>query len=135
MLIVKNDEVPDSLRYWFVVHFVLDVLFAVPLLLFPELVLPALGWSCVDPVLSRLVGAALMGIGVESFLGRNAGADAYRAMLNLKIIWASSASLGFILGIAAGGPTISWFFLGIFLAFLGLWIYYRLQLRNFPAGS
>ena len=129
MVIIKNNEVPYSLRIWFVVHFVLDFIFAVPLLLVPELLLPLFGWPYVDPIMSRLVGAALMGIGVESLLGRNADADAFRAMLNLKIIWASSAVFGIGLGTILGGPAIGWILLVIFAAFLGLWVYYRLQLR------
>jgi hypothetical protein len=126
---IQDNQVPDSLRTWFVVHFVLDFIAAVPLLLAPEILLPILGWEMVDPIASRLVGAAFMGIGVESLLGRNAGREAYLAMLNLKIIWASSASLGLVLGLAAGGPVINWALLAIFLLFLALWVYYRLRLR------
>ncbi|HSF80736.1 MAG TPA: hypothetical protein VLA49_05860 [Anaerolineales bacterium] len=122
-------SVPDSLRTWFVVHFVLDFIFAVPLLLAPERVMPLIGWNAVDPITSRLVGAALMGIGVESLLGRKASLETYRAMLNLKIIWAASAVVGISLGLAAGGPPAAWVFLGIFAAFLGLWGYYRNLLR------
>lgn len=127
---VQDLQVPDSLRFWFVVHFVLDFILAVPLLFAPEILLPLVGWETIDPIMSRLVGAALMGIGVESLLGRNAGVEAYRAMLNLKIIWASSASLGLILGLAAGGPPIGWAILAIFVLFLLLWIYYRLRLHR-----
>jgi len=81
-------DVPKSLRVWFVIHFVLDIIIAIPMLLVPELLLPLLGWSVVDPITSRLVGAALLGIGVESLIGRNASSDVFKAMLNLKILWA-----------------------------------------------
>jgi hypothetical protein len=126
---VPNTEVPNSLRFWFVVHFAVDMLFAIPLFLAPEVIMPRLGWSVVDPITSRLVGAALLGIGVESLLGRNASRDVFKAMLNLKILWASGAVLGIGLGIIAGGPSIAWLLLVIFAAFLGLWIYYRISLR------
>jgi len=76
-----------------------------------------------------LVGAALLGIGVESLLGRNASRDVFKAMLNLKILWASGAILGIGIGLVAGGPSIAWLFLAIFTAFLGLWAYYRVKLR------
>jgi hypothetical protein len=85
--------VPPGLRNWFVVHFVADMLFGIPLLFFPRWLLPLLGWITYDPLTSRLVGAALMGIGLESLLGRKASAETFRAMLNLKIVWASSAIL------------------------------------------
>jgi hypothetical protein len=126
-----EDRIPNSLRRWFVVHFVLDVLFGLPLLLAPEIMLPLFGWRPIDPILSRLVGAALMGIGVESLLGRNAGVEAYKAMLNLKVIWASSATLGIALGLANGGARFGWVILAIFAVFLGIWTYYRWRLRDF----
>jgi len=53
-------QVPNSLRVWFVIHFIVDMLFAIPLLFFPEFLMPLLGWDVVDPVMSRLVGAAIL---------------------------------------------------------------------------
>lgn len=125
----KSNNVPRSLRVWFVIHFALDITLAIPLLLVPELFLPLLGWLVVDPIMSRLVGAALLGIGVESLLGRNANRDVYKAMLNLKILWAAGAVFGIALGMAVGGPPIGWLLFAIFAAFLGLWSYYRYILR------
>lgn len=122
-------EVPNSLRTWFVIHFVVDMLTGVPLLLFPELVMPLLGWNTIDPISTRVVGAALMGIGIESYLGRNASIEVFRAMLNLKVIWASSAILGIGLGIWMGGTKAGWAFLGVFAVFLVVWIYYWRKLR------
>ncbi len=78
--------VPDRLRFWFVVHFIVDMLFAIPLFVAPEWLLILFGWDRVDPLTSRLVAAALFGIGIESFLGRGAGIEAFRGMLNLKLI-------------------------------------------------
>ena len=123
----STTTVPLALRNWFVVHFALDVVFAVPLLLAPEWLLPRLGWLFVDPVTSRLVGAALMGIGVQSLLGRNAGIETFRAMLNLKIIWSASATFGLGLALLRGGPPVAGLFLMVFMSFLGLWVYYRLR--------
>ncbi len=125
---ISDSTVPLSLRRWFVVHFAIDVVIAVPLLLAPEWLLPRVGWLFVDPITSRLVGAALMGIGVESLLGRNAGAEALRAILNLKIIWAASATFGLGLGLLKGGPPVAGLFLVVFVAFLGVWVHYRLRL-------
>ena len=126
---VKREEFPKSLRLWFVVHFVLDIIFAIPMILIPEKLMTFVGWSVVEPVTARIVGAALLGIGVESLLGRNASREVFKHMLNLKIIWSAGAVLGIGLGIAAGGPPIAWAFLAIFAAFFGLWSYYRIKLR------
>ena len=124
----KIDQVPNGLRSWFVLHFVADILFAIPLLFFPQAILNLFGWTTYDPIMSRLVGAALMGIGVESLLGRNADADTFRAMLNLKVIWASSALFAFGAGIAEGAAPIAWVLMWIFALFWGVWVYYRVNL-------
>ncbi len=125
----KERLVPDSLRFWFVIHFIADIIAAIPLLFIPEKVLPLLGWDTVDPITTRLVGAALMGIGIESLLGRNASIDAFRAMLNLKIIWASSAVVALGLGSFISGIVAGWIIMIIFIVFLSIWTYYRIQLR------
>lgn len=116
--------VPRALRTWFVIHFAADILFAVPLLFFPEAFLALFGWTTVDPVTTRLVGAALVGIGGESLLGRGAELSVYRTMLRLKILWSLAAVLGFILSIAHGAPWGTWLFLGIFASFSLLWMYW-----------
>ncbi len=126
----NTSPIPNSLRRWFVLHFAVDMLLGVPLLLAPEWLLPKLGWLFIDPVATRLVGAALMGIGVESLLGRNAGAETLRAMLNLKIIWAGSAIFGLAMGWYKGGPPATGLFLVVFIAFFGLWVYYRRKLAG-----
>jgi hypothetical protein len=126
----NNKSIPQGLRTWFVIHFAVDMLFGVPLLFFPHWIMGIFGWSYVDPVTSRLVGAALLGIGGESLVGRNANLETFRALLNLKIIWAFGAVLGIGLGIRDGAPLIAWGILGIFALFLGVWLYYRIRLRE-----
>lgn len=124
-----DGSVPRSLRGWFVFHCVADVVFAVPLFFAPTAFLSALGWPAVDPITSRLVAAALMGIGLESYLGRNGDREAFRGMLNLKIIWSGTATLGILWSVLAGGPAMAWAFVAIFGGFNALWVYYRLRLR------
>jgi hypothetical protein len=123
-------EVPISLRRWFVVHFVADLLFAIPLLVAPVVTLRALGWTTIDPVAPRLVGAALAGIGIESLIGRNDSVDAFRAMLRLKCIWSGVAAVGLALSIFQGAPPITWAFLAVFVGFGVLWNTYRIRMRS-----
>ena len=124
--------IPNSLRTWFVIHFVADIIFAMPLLLAPAPFLTFFGWTTIDPLAARLVGAALMGIGIESFLGRNAGLEAYKGMLNLKIIWSASATFGLLLTMMTiGEPLMGWVLaLAIFGPFCALWIYYRIRIGS-----
>jgi hypothetical protein len=126
-----SSPVPASLRTWFVIHFVLDVIFAVPLFLFPHATLEIFGWPAVDPLATRLVAAALFGIGIESLLGRNASLESFGNFLNLKIIWSGSATLGILAAIIWNGYAAvpaAWLLLGVFFAFNLLWVYYRVRL-------
>jgi len=125
-----NSQIPSKLRTWFIIHFFADMIFGIPLLFFPELVLPHLGWNAIDPISVRVVGAALMGIGIESWLGRDSSMEVYRAMLNLKVIWSSSAIIGIGLGILNGGPAAGWLFLAIFVIFWFVWVYYWRKLSR-----
>ncbi len=127
-------DVPLSLRRWFMAHFVVDIVFAVPLLLAPGLLLSPLGWSCVDPTSARLVGAALLGIGTQSLIGRNDGQAVYTAMLNLKILWSLAAIFGLVASIAGGAPPAAWAFLCAFIAFSGVWIHYRIRFKQMEAA-
>jgi hypothetical protein len=127
---MDNTGVPRGLRVWFVVHFALDIVFALPLMVAPRFMLSRLGWSTIDPLTARLVGAALLGIGGASLLGRNSSAQVFRAMLDLKIIWSLSAILAIAISMISGAPPVGWAALGIFAAFCATWIHYRLQLRS-----
>ena len=122
--------VPSSLRKWFVIHFIADMMAGLPLLLFPKQFLAVLGLFVDDTFAYRVVGAALMGIGWESLLGRNAGPDQFRGMLRLKLIWASSAIVGMSLSILVdSAPAIGWWFVGIFGVFFCVWAHYAWRLR------
>ena len=124
-------DVPRILRLFFIIHFGLDVLFAVPLFIAPIGFLSFLGWSSIDPVSTRLVAAALFGIGIESLLGSRASSDSFLSLLNLKIIWSITAVAGITISIAEmgwGPPPALWVFLGVFAGFNGLWIFWRIRL-------
>lgn len=125
--------VPRVLKKWFVVHFAADVLFAVPLLMFPNTFLSLLGWQTIDPFATRIVAAALFGIGIESFLGRHSDARTYKNMLNLKIIWSGAAIIGICLTLfqaRGASPVAQWIVLMVFIVFHMLWIMWRIRIGN-----
>ena len=125
----RDPAVPAALRRWFVAHFAVDWIVGIPLFIAPQQLLSLFGWHLVDPIATRLFAAALLGIGGQSWLGRKGGKQEFRGMLNLKIIWAASASVGLLAGVVSGGPRLAWLGLAVFAAFLGLWVYWRLRLR------
>ena len=123
-------SVPASLRTWFVAHFVADVVFALPLFVAPRAFLGLLGWSSIDPLATRLVAAALFGIGIQSLLGRKEGVDAFRAMLNVKVIWSATATVGLVWSQLEGGPAFGWAFVAVFATFNVVLTYFRWRLRG-----
>jgi divalent metal cation (Fe/Co/Zn/Cd) transporter len=127
------NQAPKALQIAFVAHFIIDWLFAIPLLIFPETFLGALGWQKVDPVATRLVAAALAGIGLESLLGRTADIEVFKGMLNLKIIWSSVALLGLTISIIQQAQNNPWLLIAIliiFMLFNLLWLYWRIRLAK-----
>jgi len=121
----RDDRVPIALRRWFVLHFVADWLFAVPLFFAPQSFLGSLGWQHPDPVLARVVAAALVGIGTQSLLDRNAPLESFKSLLELKILWSSTAAIGLLWSALTVGPVMVWGFFAIFAGFNGVWSYWR----------
>jgi hypothetical protein len=125
-------NIPRALRIWFIIHFIIDVVLAIPLLLIPRTFLSVLGWQTIDPLAARIVAAALFGIGIESFLCRNSGVESFRNMLNLKIIWSAGAVIGTVITIVqnSSASTIAeWMILITFFVFNIVWIYWRRYLK------
>ena len=123
----------NALRKFFILHFVIDVVSAIPLFLSPTLLLTTLGWQVVDPVAARMVAAALFGIGIESYIGRNSSRDSLIGMLNLKIIWSFSAIIGIgtsmMQNIQQNPLALKIIFI-TFIAFNLLWVYWRIRLSS-----
>jgi len=125
--------VPRALKNWFIVHFIADITFAVPLFILPEQFLTFMGWSAVDPITARMVAAALFGIGTESLLSRNSTIDSFKTMLDLKIIWSLFAVFGLLLGLINGlfnNIYIGLFLLITFILFNILWTYWKIKISK-----
>jgi hypothetical protein len=134
MELAQNElSTPKALRVWFMIHFWADILFAIPLMVSPETCLEFFGWQKVDPFTTRLVAAALFGIGIESLVARHARLAAFREMLNLKIIWSGAAIIGIGLSIwqgAQGRPFFAWVILSVFIGFNILWVFWRIKIKR-----
>ena len=117
----------SGLKTWFVVHAAIDYIFGLPLLLIPIKFMTLLGWQTIDPLTTRLLGAALIAIGTISYITRNEDTNVYRNILKLKITWSVTAILGIILTIIQGAPKLIWAILIIFILFTAIWNYYFIK--------
>ncbi len=133
MKVTQKTAIPKALKIWFIIHFIVDISFALPLFFAPNWFMTLLGWKTIDPVTTRMVAAALFGIGGESLLNVNLSRDAFITMLNLKIIWSITAIIGFIIALAGGifgYPVVGFGLLVVFTVFNIIWIYWRLRLKK-----
>jgi hypothetical protein len=124
-------KVPTSLRYWFLAHFVIDFVFAIPLLVAPLWTLGLFGFETTTSeavLFARLVGAALIGIGGASLFMHKKGMETYSSMLTLKILWSSAAMVAIGISVFEGSaPEEALWFLRIFIIFNAIWIYYKVR--------
>lgn len=123
-------SVPSSLRIWFKIHFLVDILFAFPLLFFPVWFLNLFGFIIIETLTPRLVGAALIGIGGTSLLLNKKGPETYNTLLSLKILWSISAIIGIILTLLESAQKSLYLFLLIFIIFSSIWIYYKIRIKS-----
>ena len=121
-------KVPKSLKTWFLVHFIIDYIIAIPLFFFPVYSLTLLGLETIDPVTARLVAAALFAVGGISLLAKEKSKETYNTLLTLNLIWSGTAILGLLLSIFQGYPKILWVFVVIFGIFFEIWYYYKKKL-------
>jgi len=126
---MKLKEVPQGLRIWFLVHFVADLIFAIPLIFFPDWIFGLFGFTVIEPTTSRLLGAGLIGIGGASLFAYKKGKESFDILLTLKILWSLSAILILLFSIIDGAPKTLWLITAIFTVFSSVWIYYKIKLQ------
>jgi len=122
-------KTPRSLKIWFIIHFLIDIIFGLPLLFIPKLTLTFLGFTTIETLTARLLGAALIGIGGTSFLIKDKKLEQFKALLLLKIVWSSAAILAILLTLYQGAPKITWLILIVFVIFSAVWYYYNKTLK------
>lgn len=117
-------EIPKSLRTWFLIHFWVDLLFSIPLFLFPSFMLPFFSLQG-DAVLVRIIAAAMFAIGTTSLITRNAGKESYLSLLTLKILWSSAALLALGIALVTTKDILLLPLFATFLLFNIVWVYYK----------
>lgn len=115
-----------SLRYTFVVHAIVAFALGVGLLLAPGRWLGLFGWAPVDPIISRILGAALLGLAWSSWRGWRASERQQVAFLvELEAVFCVLACVGMLRQTCCGYyyPWYVWTLLAILAAFAVAWVY------------
>jgi hypothetical protein len=121
--------IPNSLKMWFIIHFIIDTIFAIPLIFFPSWIIGLFGLPSSEAVMARLVGAALIGIGGASFFSYKGTKENYDILLTLKLLWSSTAILGLLLSVISGAPNTIWLIIVMFTIFFFIWLYYKYRIK------
>jgi hypothetical protein len=121
-----------ALRIWLILSFIVDMIFGIPLLLVPHDIAAVFQFEDQGLFVLRLIGAALIGIGMGSVLvvGERGQRGGFEAIVNLKLVWTIFSVIGIGLSISDGAPKSAWLFFAIFCVFAIGWIYHAVQLRK-----
>ena len=115
-----------SLKYTFLIHVIVSLIFGAALLLAPGRFLGLFGWAPIDPLISRLLGAALLALAWSSYRGW--GASSYEqvsVLVEMEVIFTVFGSVGLLRHLLkAWYPWYVWFLLAVLLVFAIAWAYH-----------
>lgn len=120
-----------ELRTLFILHAVVSLLLGAPLMLFPGPFLGALGWTPIDPIITRVAGAAILAMGYSSVRAWLADSPQVAVVLiEMEAIFSIVAVLGLLrhLLVSYYLPAVDFSF-GLLLVFAAAWIVFRLRER------
>ena len=112
------------LKLTFLFHMVVAFLFGAPLLVMPGSFLGWFGWAPVDPLLSRVLGAALLALAWSSFRGWRATERKQVAILvELEAVFTTLGCVGLLRHLlVANYPLMVWLVFAVLAAFAVAWI-------------
>ena len=120
------------LRGTFVVHGVVAVVVGVLLLGMPGRFLQLLGWAPIDPLVSRLLGAAFLALAWGDFRGWRAHSwSEVDVFVEVQLAFAALASVGLLRHLVSGHwPAMVWIVLLVFVLFAVAWLVALLMSRQ-----
>jgi hypothetical protein len=114
-----------SLRVIFLIHAIVSAVLGLLFLVIPGRFLGVFGWAPIDPIMSRLLGAALLALAWGSYRGSRAAERAQVAILvELEAVFCVLAVLGLLRHLFfAGWPWYVWLLFAGFAAWAIVWVY------------
>jgi hypothetical protein len=119
------EDMPKLLKITLIVHIVLAVMFGLPLLGMPGRFLSFFGWAPVDPLISRILGAALLGLGWLDFRTlRLNSRQAAQPVIEAGTVFCGLASAGLLWHVKGSyWPWMVWIVLATFIILTALWLW------------
>jgi hypothetical protein len=124
-----NAQLSQGLKTTFLVHFIVALLFGLGFLLIPIAVGSIYGLNVQEPEIYRLLGGAMLGFAVSSWLSYKAtNWDSVRIVVVMEIVWTILGTLVMLYALLiAGFPALGWINAIIFAAFAIAfgWFYFQ----------
>ncbi|MBN2148691.1 MAG: hypothetical protein JW726_14990 [Anaerolineales bacterium] len=118
------------IRPLFLVHAIVALVFGLPLLGMPGRFLDLFGWAPVDPIISRFLGAALLGLAWGSFRSF-CQPGKMLIIIEVEAVFCTLASLALIWHMRGSHwPLMVWLILALFIILAVLWVLAWLNLRK-----
>jgi hypothetical protein len=121
------------LKGLFLLAAVLGFLIGAPLLLAPGRTLGLFAWDPVDPLLTRLLGAALLALAWGSLRAYlSAERERMQALAEVNAVFSTLGALGFLRHLLTGSyyPPIVWILFAGLALFAVAWIFVLVRLRS-----
>lgn len=118
-----------SLKYTFLIHGVVALVYGALILAMPGRFLGFFGWAPIDPLISRLLGAAMLALAWSSFRGWQA-TERKRVdiLIEMEVIFTVLGSLGLLRHLVFPGfPYYVWLNFAVLLVFAIVWIYHLVK--------
>ena len=118
-----------ALKYTFLIHAVVALLVGAPLLVAPGRFLGWVGWAPVEPIINRILGAALLALAWSSLRGWRATDPAQvRILLEMEAAFTVLGCVGVLRHlIKSWYPAIVWVVLVILAVFAVAWIIFLVR--------
>jgi hypothetical protein len=126
-----------ALKSTFMVHGIVAIVIGAPMLLAPGRFLGLFGWSPIDAILSRLLGAALLALGWSSLRGAGADDRTQRVLVEAELAFTVLGCVGLLRHLTSGWyPWPVWLTFVILAAFAIAWaVLLAAQIRKAEQGS
>ena len=120
-------EISNILKYTFLLHFIVSIIFGFVFFLIPEFYSDAVGWPFNDPAATRGLGSAFIGFAITSLFGYMAGSwEEVKIVVIGEIVFTlfGLLSMVWMIMVHATIPALlGWLYALIFAVFFVLFLY------------